>query len=211
MLNFDPGNHIYKLGDRVVPSVTQVIGEWVEAPYYYINTFTGAVVKKEVFEAGGDHGTAIHKACRLILKYGHGILDWEALDISLLHQLEQFKKWLEDFFPEIVFIEEPMYSKKFGYAGTPDIIAEMRAKRTVSAKRIPAVIDIKTGAFDMAGPQISGYEQLYKETFKYRGTVLRYVLHLPKTGPYKFIPMTNKADWDFFRSRLFQYQYLNSQ
>lgn len=210
MLTFDPDTHIYKMDYRVVPSVTQIIGEWIEAPYYYINTFTGAVVKKEVFEGGGDHGIAVHKGCWLILKHGHDGLDWELLDPSLIHQLQQFEGWMEDFFPEIVFTEEAMYSEKFGYAGTPDIIAEMRAKRVVSAKRIPAVIDIKTGAFDMAGPQIAGYEQLYKETFKYRGTVLRYVLHLPKTGPYKFIPLTDKRDWDFFRSRLFQYNYLNS-
>lgn len=206
MLTFDPDSHTYTVEGRPVPSVTQVIGEWSRLSFsymnYYFNNFTGAVVSAEKFESGADYGTAIHQACRLILEAGHDNLDWKALAPELILPVQQFEKWLEDWSPDILLIEEPMYSSKYGYAGTSDIVATIQKRDTV--------VDIKTGAFDMAGPQVVAYGQLYKEEFKYRKTPGRYVLHLPKDGgEYKFIPLTNKMDWDFFRSRLFQYQYLN--
>lgn len=203
MLKFDPDTHTYSIDGNKIPSVTQILSEWVEIPRYYVNTFTGAMVRKDVFDAGGDHGTAIHTACNLILEGGgHDALDWEALNPELCHPLQQFERWLADYKPKIASVEEPMYSSKYGYAGTPDIAAKVQRKM--------AVIDIKTGAYSMAGPQTSAYEQLYKEASGHGRNMKRYVLYLPKTGDYKFIPMTNKNDWDFFRSRLFQYQYLNS-
>lgn len=206
MLTFDPHSHIYKMDDRVVPSVTQVIGELVRVTSsgrdYYVNTLTGSLVRAELIEGAGDHGRAVHKACAIILRDGHGGLDWEHIDPSLVHQLQQFEKWLEEWKPYIMYVEEPMYSGKHGFAGTSDIVVSFKSK--------PAIIDIKTGAYGMAGPQTVAYEMLYKTRDQYRGTVKRYVLHLPKTGPYKFVPLTDKRDWDFFRSRLYQWQYLNS-
>lgn len=198
MLTFNADTHIYLWDEQPVPSVTQVLGEWIEAPYYYINVFTGAIAPIEAFEQGRDHGTAIHKGCALILK-GRD-LDWDFLDKGLIPQLEQFKKWVEDWKPTLHLIEEPLYSTKHGYAGTSDIIATIRDK--------VSVIDIKSGAVGLVGPQVAAYEQLYRENRKYRATIKRYILHLPKGRPYQFLPLTDKADWDFFRSRLFQYQYL---
>lgn len=201
MLTFDPDTHTYKHGDRVVPSVTQVLGEWVKVPHLcYVNTFTGASVPSYLFEHGADHGKAVHLGSSILLR-DHD-LDWEDLNPDLVHPLREFQSWQAEWKPYVMYVEEPMYSGKHGFAGTLDIVVSFKSK--------PAIIDIKTGAYDMAGPQLSAYEQLYKIRDQYRGTVKRYVLHLPKTGSYKFVPMTNKMDWDFFRSRLFQYQYLNS-
>lgn len=206
MLTFDPDSHIYKMDDRVVPSVTQVLNEWSLVSFfhgqYYVSNLNQAIVSAEKFRAGADHGTAVHKGCWLILKHGHDGLDWDSLDPSLLHQLQQFEKWMEEWKPYIMYVEEPMYSGKHGYAGTSDIVASFKSK--------PAIIDIKTGAYSMAGPQTVAYEKLFKGHDKYRGLVKRAVLHLPKTGSYQFKPLTDKRDWDFFRSRLFQYNYLNS-
>ena len=209
MLEFNSDNHVYRRNGQIIPSVTQILGGWWEVEIsgrdYYLNVLTGSIIAADKMKTAADHGTAVHKACWLILKHGHDGLDWGVLDPELIHPLQQLEKWQEDWKPTVILLEQPMYSDKYGYAGTPDIVALILNQAT-----IPAVIDIKTGAYDMAGPQVAAYEQLFKEHDKFRGTVRRYVLHLPKTGSYKFVPLTDKRDWDFFRSRLFQYNYLNS-
>lgn len=204
MLTFDPDSHTYKFDGRVVPSATQALGEWVPVPPFYMNTLTGARVTQEMFDLGADHGTAVHIACSILM--GGSDLVWEDLALELINPIEQFQKWMDEWRPEPISMEESLYSKKYGYAGTPDLVANIPYRTT----GLVAVVDYKTGAYSMAGPQVAAYEQLYRETSKYRKVIKRYVLQLPKTGPYQFKPLTDKRDWDFFRSRLFQYNYLNS-
>lgn len=210
MLAFESDTHIYKWNGQVVPSVTQVIGEWrlvtISGRDYYINVFTGGVVDAGKFDKAADIGTAVHKACGIILEYGRDGLDWDALAPELVLSLRHFVLWMEEWKPEILTVEESLYSRQYGYAGTSDI--------AVRIKRKVAVVDIKTGVmFDMAGPQVAAYGELYKENHRYRGSVGRYVLHLPKLGngrEYKFMPLTNGKDWNFFKSRLYQAQFLQS-
>ncbi len=204
---FDAETHIYRLDGRVIPSVTQILGEFcpvtISGRDYYVNAFTGSVVGMEKFDKAADFGTAVHRGCTLILLHGKDFLDWDALAPELVGPLRQFVRWMAEWKPEVILAEAPLYSRKYGYAGTPDFVAKI--------KRKVAVVDIKTGAFDMAGPQVAAYGELYKENYRYRGAVGRYVLHLPKNGgSYKFVPLTNGKDWNFFKSRLYQVQYLQS-
>jgi len=96
-----------------------------------------------------------------------------------------------------------LYSTKYGYAGTYDIKALINGKLWI--------IDIKTGAFGMAGPQLGAYGQLDKEDDKSRAMRHRAVLRLPKDGDYRFIPITDQADWPFFLSRLATFNYIKGR
>ena len=205
MLEFNEETHVYTWNGNPVPSVTQVIGEWrkfhMRGADYYISNFTGDVVSAEQFEAGGDFGTAIHQACAIIMSHGRDGLDWFGLSPDLVPPLYQFEKWLEDFSPTIISVEEPLYSKRFGFAGTADIFAEQ--------EKHPTVVEIKTGAHAMAGPQTSGYERLKKEKHKIRSKVNRAALYLPKDGSaYTYKALKDPKDWNFFQSRLYQHEYL---
>lgn len=210
-LSFTEETHEYRWGDRIVPSVTGIIGELRKVTLgryeYYVNVFTGNVIDAETVRDAGDFGTAIHAACALIVRGGHDGLDWEALDADLIPPLKQFEKWLEEWSPEIILVEEPMYSQRYGYAGTSDIIARIpRLKNRI------AVIDLKTGVYTMVGPQTSAYAEQYKENYKHRGRLERMVLHLPKDGSdytYKMLD-NHAADWNFFKARLAQQRYLNN-
>ena len=211
-LSFTEDTHEYRWGDHVVPSVTGIIGELRKVTLgryeYFVNVFTSNVIDAETIRAAGDTGTAIHKACGIILEHGHDALDWDGLDPDLIPPLQQFEKWMEDWEPEIILVETPMYSKKYGYAGTSDIIARIpRLKKKV------AVTDIKTGAFSMVGPQTSAYTQLYKEEYKDKSSIERAVLHLPKDGSdYTYKVLENHAsDWNFFKARLAQHGYLKGK
>ena len=204
LLNFDEDAHEYFWEGRHVPSVTTVIGEWrkvdVWGTPYYINVFNGSCVPAGKFEAKRDWGKAVDKMVNLYLL---GRLDESVLHESLKHPLDELKAWLHLLKPEITSVQERLYSKKLRYAGTSDIICVI--------KKWPCIVDVKTGGYDMAGPQTAAYENAHREKM---GRALakhkRYVLYLPPEGPFKFIEFADYlADFGFFQSRLFQYRFLN--
>jgi hypothetical protein len=206
MLTFEPEQHIYKWNGIAVPSVTQVIGEWklinVYGGEYYCNVFTGAVIGAEKLREVAKFGTAVHKVALITLSGGK--VNREALHPRLLNPLNQLELWKETFRPEITCLERPMYSASMSVAGTADIFFQTKNKLIIC--------DIKTGAYDMAGPQTAAYAELYREENKCRTKhIRRYVLHLPADGQYQFIPMTAPEDYIFFRARLTQYNLLQGR
>ena len=154
MLTFEEKEHIYKWDGVTVPSVTQVIANWtkitVAGKEYYYSPYTGDVVTAAIIEQAGDWGTAAHKVAEYTLKYGgidetsHAVL----IDLSA-----QVKEWEATFKPEIILIEEPCYSAKYGYAGTPDIVCRIDG--------CEGVVDIKKyGAAKTVGIQTAAYGQM---------------------------------------------------
>ena len=210
-LVFREEDHTYYFNDSVVPSVTTALNEWVLTTIYkvdyYINTFTGNAVAKEMFTVGADHGSAVHLA---IAYYIADELDEDHLDPAILAAVNQFKLWKDEHVDEILMVEEPMYSLRYRYAGTSDIICIL--KRKYGGRRI--VTDIKTGAHDLSGPQMSAYENLYREKSKYRGAMDRYVLELPKSGDsYKFKAEKGRGadDFKFFLNKLAVYNFMKGK
>lgn len=209
MITLEPDTHIYRWNDEIVPSVTQIIGSYkrvrILRKKYHINTFTGTLIDSEKMENASDIGVAIHAGAGYILKDG---IDWDSLDPDLKGSLKQFEKWCKDWQIKPLLVEPILFSEKYKYAGALDLICEAKLKK--KPERI--IVDFKTGNHDLAGAQLAAYEQLYREYTKYRGNLHRYVLYLPKDGSdYKFKIQSNRHDWGFFQSRLFQYNYLKQK
>ncbi len=206
MLTFEEQDHIYRWNGKVVPSVTQVLREWVKLGNGrgYVHTVYGTYIDTPTFENVGDFGTAVHMGAKLIMTAS---LDWDVLDPALVPPLKEFVRWMDDYKVKPQYVEEPMYSSKYGVAGTPDIIG------TINGFRHLDITDIKTGLVnEMVGPQISGYENIFRDQEKYRKPIVRHELILPRDGsPYKFKLLTKSTDGAFFLSRLFQWQCLNSK
>ena len=207
MVEFDPEQHAYTVKGFRVPSVTQVINQYQKVTIcggaYMVDVFTGATFDASLFERAGNAGTALHKGTELLLT--GETLDWSALAPQLVAPLENFAAFLEDFPMKPLMIETPMYSQKWGYAGTVDWIVEMFGKRWL--------IDLKTGIVSkMAGVQTSAYEKLFRENTGWTGQLKRAVLHLPKDGgKVKLIEQGNPDDWEFFKARLTTYNFLNGR
>lgn len=203
MLTFDSAEHIYEWDGQPVPSVTQVLREWVKLANGrgYVHTVYGTFVDATAFEAAADFGNAIHTACKYILTME---LDWDALDPALLPPLREFVRWMDDYKIRPLFVENPLYSTKHGYAGTPDIIGNLQGFKQLD------ITDIKTGLVnELVGPQTGGYEIAFRGQKNYRGGIVRHELILPRDGsPYKYNLLTNSNDGAFFLSRLFQYNFL---
>lgn len=208
VLRFEENGHRYTWNGESVPSVTQVLHEWREVTVYgkrfFVHTINGTVIEGEVMDVAAAFGTAIHHGAKLVLMDD---LDWDSLDPVLVGPLREFEKWMDDYKVKPLHIEEPMYSEKHGVAGTPDIIGMVNGFRHLD------ITDIKTGLVsEMVGPQVAGYELIFRERERYRKPIVRHELILPRDGsPYRFNELTNSQDGAFFMSRLFQWQYLNAK
>ena len=204
-LTFDPEKHEYRANGELVPSVTQVLGQWLlpSGGAYHINTFTGQTIDAEKFENARESGNAIHKGAAYLLE-GKG-LNWNALAPQLVAPLRRCEEWIKTFGVKPLYVEEPMYSKPLGVAGTPDVLCTIYGD-----PHGLALVDIKTGLVnDMVGPQTAAYEKLTRDSKGIRKIIRRYSLVLPRDGsPYKFTPLTGEQDYAFFCARLTQFNYL---
>lgn len=200
MLTFTAETHEYRWNGAPVPSVTQILGEWITVGVVYISTFTGAHILAECFDRARDFGTAVHRMIALDIA---GELDEDALDPALVPVLSQWQRLCASLRPEILLSEEPLFCSALGYAGTPDIVCKIRG--------ILSIIDCKTGMMGMCGPQTAAYEIPVRERLKTRARFDRYGLHLPKDGGQpKLIKYSERNDLAFFQSRLFQWRYLHN-
>ena len=208
-LSFEPKGHVYRWNGQVVPSVTQVLHQWIRLEWsgVYVNTLSGATVDAVIFEAAGKVGKDIHIGAAYLLR-GQG-LDWDALSPDLVSPLKQCEVWVKLFSVKSLHVEEPMYSERLVVAGTPDLICTLNG----DAKTI-ALVDIKTGlANDMVGAQTSGYEMIAREAKTIRKIIKRYSLVLPRDGSaYKFKPLDGYVDdATYFMACLTRHNYLRKR
>lgn len=108
-LTFDSEKHEYRWDDKIVPSVSEILRatgqakDWKDVPPYY-----------------RDRGIACHAAIHLYLL---GTLDEDSVDEAVKPYLNQFKEWNKTQDMYVPVSEQPLYSKRLKFAGTPDLLA----------------------------------------------------------------------------------------
>lgn len=122
VLTFDAETHTYRVGEEVIPSVTQILKD--------VGLIDTSFFKPE----HAERGTVVHAATQFFDETG---MDDDTVPDDLLGYLEAWKKFREEtgFTPS--HIEQSLYSKQ-GYAGTVDRIGKTH-------KINPILLDIKTG------------------------------------------------------------------
>jgi len=94
-------------------------------------------------------------------------------------------------------IEYAMYSERFGYAGTPDLVA-MDSKETV------IIFDWKTSTTEQVhwDYQLAAYEQLVKEVFSIKKKIIRKTVRFEENSYHvrTRAGITCMADWTAFQS-----------
>lgn len=203
---FTAENHQYTVAGIRKASVTRIIGEWIEVKLYgdtvFVHITSGTVIPGDIMLRAGDYGRAVHKIAFHLFN-GHSIA-WDQLNPILLPAAKQLSLFIERYAPSIVSCEQPMYSAKYDYVGTGDLYCWIKNHKTLD------LIDIKTGGYDMAGPQTAAYEQLYREYSGYTKPITRWVLHLPKDGSdFLFLPLNRRDDFQYFLHKKAQYDWLN--
>jgi hypothetical protein len=78
-----------------------------------------------------------------------------ALQRATFGMVNAVMQFLDDEEPEVYWSEQTVYSRKHGYAGTPDLVARMR----VGGSLVPVIIDFKTSKdiYDDTGLQLVAY------------------------------------------------------
>jgi hypothetical protein len=184
-----------------VPSVTQIIGTWskiiVSGREYYLNTFTGDIVEPFVMERARDWGIAVHQVAAIIM--GGDDIDEMETPPELVKVKRKVMDWRDTYTPEIVCIEQPCYSAKYRYAGTPDIVCRIKGSE--------GIIDIKTGSSETVGIQTAAYCQMV-----YGRNVKRWLMEISKPRDpiiLKFMEIRSSftLDWSMFLSQLNIYNY----
>ncbi|MBF0474183.1 MAG: hypothetical protein HQK93_10725, partial [Nitrospirae bacterium] len=153
---FDETCHGYTYNGLTAPSVTGLIHEWIGTGRRYINVFNKQSVYTDTFEEAGRFGTDVHMYCKLFFTSG---VNWDWLldhcpDIYPL--IKQLEEWADKMLKKTLLVEMPMYSRLYGYFGTPDLLGIDNFGDLI-------LVDFKTGHFDMVGPQTSAYKKLIIE------------------------------------------------
>lgn len=181
-LTFDAEAHVYRWGGLVVPSVTQVI-ERVGLVDYSAPWFTAKAQ---------HYGQVLHKACALI---DAGVLDSATVDPRIKLDVDAYLKFRSLLGPvEVLLVEQPLYSRIYGYAGTPDV-----AFRSLRTKRV-MVVDRKRGVADKTcAAQTAGYGQLVSENYGVPLSLIdRAALHRLNEGEPKMVLFDNRSDYSGF-------------
>ena len=161
-MKFNPQTHTYTENGRRLLSVTEILRRGGLAPLPPVADL----------EWYADRGSKIHRATALL---DQGVLDWSSVDPRIKGYVRAWAAFRDEtgFRPKA--IERPIRHKDLGYAGTPDRVGLLN--------RLPAVIDIKTGAI----PPWTEY-QLAAYTHILGGDWWRIAVRISKDGKFSMKP-----------------------
>lgn len=175
--DFDPVKHVYRVNGKKVPGVTEVLKSiGITKEFSGVDPFYR------------DRGIASHAAIDLYL---HDDLDETSLDPVCVPYLEGFKKW---WVPQSCETELMLYSEKYGFAGTMDLVLE------------DGIYDYKCSKDPDKASDLQGlmYQWLVLEN---RGKYLPFeVLQLPGDGTCIPIPQSERG-WDLLDAIMRLYQW----
>jgi hypothetical protein len=136
-LTFDETTHTYKIGEHIVPSVTQVIRtvfpHW-EVDQWYL-----------------DRGTQVHTACEL---YDLGTLNWATVDPRILGRVRAWELFRRQYPGKVTAIEVPLGHDGHLYAGKLD--------RVFAVDEYDVLVDIKNSISPHVFVQLGGYSLMWK-------------------------------------------------
>ena len=195
VLVFDPPTHTYRINNRVVPSVTQVIRE-ILAPDEY------GGVPLHVLDHAAKRGRAVERMIELDLG---AELDPDSLRPELL---PYWRAW-QAFPDRAAWQDDPewrsqglVFSSARGYAGTYDLyLPSCEALVDIKATaQVPRTVGVQTAAY--AGAMaLDDLDKLHT------GVVLkRYCLHVTPAGC-RLIPLTDNSDSADFLAALRVYHW----
>lgn len=172
---FDPEKHEYRLNGFKLPSVTEVIGTtFGNKPYW----------NEEVRVIGsGLHKALHHCFSKLGMRTGADFreVDLETIDERIMVRFEAFVAFLETFDVMILESEVRLFSEKYRFAGTLDLIIEVAGKTSL--------VDIKSSHEPEHEIQVGGYYELLK---KKPASVV--ILELKKDGSFREHPVENPKE-----------------
>ena len=163
-ISFNPDKHQYTLNGRHVPGVTNIIAgtlgiSWAADDWYL------------------ERGQAVHAGMAFLSK-GIEINNDPRID----GQLEAGRKYLREIKPTIVDVELIVYSVRYQYAGTLDMVHDDDGLW---------IVDYKASLDDNVFTQLALYAIAFEETYKRNKVKGGYGVKLGEDGRYKLTERVN--------------------
>ncbi len=188
-IRLDKGTHTYTNEHGVVlPGVTTILAPIID--------YSG--VPPAVMEAARQRGNEVHLACELYL---WDMLDEDSLDPEYKPYLDGFKLFVKECNFQPALVEQIVYHKVMGYAGTLDLAGTFAHKK----KEVRALIYIKSTfrLMDSTAPQTWAYREAHASEHPEQRFKHRYGLRLTKEGKYQLKAYTDDMeDGNIFRACL---------
>lgn len=191
VFQFDEENHIYRVSNRIVPSVTQTLQSVGLSPDF-------RMVRPEVLEHKRQLGQAIHACAEYMLE---GDLDESSIDPQFVPYLDALRLFLKDTGFEVKSVEQATHAAIHGMP------YGMRSDMTGVMRKEPWMIDLKTTEGAALYPwsiQLSAYENGTPRPLVPPYRWKRGSLQLLSSGRYKFTPWKDSdGDLEEFKAALF--------
>lgn len=189
VLLFNEATHSYTLDGVPLDGVTTILKRLSREAYRFVDP--------AVMERAAELGTAVHKLIELDIA---GTLDEDGLHPQLVPYLGSWRRFLATSGFRPIHSEQKVWSARYGYAGTLDLLGELHDFiALIDAKRCASVPVT-------AGPQTAGYEmaarERWPELFASGKRVKRFALQLNTDGTHRLVPFTDPNDARVFLSEL---------
>ena len=123
------GNHWYEISRggkfvSCVPSATTILQSYPTSPQLLKwLAENGWSESQRIKNEAGSKGTRVHTAIETLLN--GNTLDQINFSLEEWYKIYCFTRWYADYKPEIISLEMPIFSKKYGYAGRTDCICKI--------------------------------------------------------------------------------------
>lgn len=182
-MEYDDATHTYRLGERRLISVTQVLGltgiAQFDSPWFS--------------EAVKARGSALHAAISLDVEE---CLDEDTVAPEIQGGIEGWRKFLADTHADIEHAEQRLCDPAMGIAGRLDYIVRLPATKDKPTRRL--LIDVKRSLYACAAVQLAGYDDMARALYAEPVYFGRAALVLPCDGSYTlhhFTDTTDRATW----------------
>lgn len=141
--------HKYFINGKRAPGVNEILNSGGFTDFSKVNA--------EILDCARDFGHKVHRAIALFTAKN---LNQEILADELRPYLEAWKKWVSMTGFKPLCCEESMYSRQWGFAGTPDQPGMIGRKYVLPDYKSSAMLS------PVVALQLAGYEILMRERFK---------------------------------------------
>ena len=182
-IQFDPEPHVYTVGGKVIPSVTQILEDTGIVDY--------STLPPSIRDSALERGEQVHKAIAL---YFQGDLD----ESSVAENYQGYFQAALTFCSDVDMKTEPSGLEKRGYVESPEYCGTLDLEGSLLVPRVGrrnTLVDWKTGG---AEPWVRLQTAAYAKFFEHPATRYRVCVELHANGSYRSYwmpPPSFPDDW----------------